>query len=42
MSVGDDRSQSQAWLLIADSLRARGKNVQAQDAMEKARALSPK
>lgn len=42
MSIGDDRTQSQAWELIADSLRARGKNPQAQEAMDKARALSPK
>jgi tetratricopeptide (TPR) repeat protein len=40
MSVGDDRTQSQAWQLIADSLKARGKNPQAQEAAEKARALS--
>ena len=41
MSVGDDRTQSLAWQLIADSLRARGKNIQAQEATEKAKALSP-
>jgi tetratricopeptide (TPR) repeat protein len=41
MSVGDDRTQSQAWQLIADSYRARGQNVQAQEAQDKARALSP-
>jgi tetratricopeptide (TPR) repeat protein len=40
MSVGDDRTQSQAWQLIADSLRARGKNSQAQEALEHAKALS--
>jgi tetratricopeptide (TPR) repeat protein len=40
MSVGDDRTQSLAWQLIADSLRARGKNIQAQEATEKAKALS--
>jgi predicted Zn-dependent protease len=40
MSVGDDRSQAQAWQLIADSLRARGKNAQAQEAAEKAQTLS--
>jgi hypothetical protein len=39
MSVGDDRTQSQAWQLISDSLRARGRNVQAQEAADKARAL---
>ena len=40
MSVGDNRSQSMAWQLIADSLRARRKNIQAQEATEKAKALS--
>ena len=40
MSVGDDRTQSIAWQLISDSLRARGKNIQAQEATEKAKALS--
>jgi len=40
MSVGDDRTQSQAWQLIADSLRARGQNSQAQEALERAKALS--
>jgi len=39
MSVGDDRTQSQAWQLISDSLRARGKNAQAQEAAERAKAL---
>jgi hypothetical protein len=41
MSVGDDRTQSAAWQLIADSLRARGKNVQAQQALEKSKSLMP-
>ena len=27
MAIGDDRTQSQAWLLIADALRARGRNL---------------
>jgi len=40
MAVGDDRTQSAAWLLIADSLRARGKNPQAQEALERSRALA--
>jgi Tfp pilus assembly protein PilF len=40
MAVGDARSQSTAWLLIADSLKARGKNTQAQEALEKSRELS--
>lgn len=40
LSIGDDRTQSSAWLLIADSLRARGKNPQAQEALDRARELS--
>lgn len=39
MAVGDNRTQSAAWQLIADSLRARGKNPQAQEALEKAQEL---
>ena len=42
MSVGDSHTQSAAWQLIADSLRARGMNVQAQDALEKSKELSTK
>ena len=41
MAIGDDRTQSQAWLLIADALRARGRNVEAQEAMERSKELSP-
>jgi tetratricopeptide (TPR) repeat protein len=41
MSISDDRTQSMAWQLIADSLRARGKNGQAEEAVDKARALTP-
>jgi hypothetical protein len=37
MAVGDGRTQSAAWVLIADSLRARGKNPQAEEAMERSR-----
>ena len=40
MSVGDDATQSQAWELIAQSLRARGRNVEAQAATEKSRAAA--
>jgi hypothetical protein len=40
MSVGDPRTQSAAWQLISDSLRARGKNLQAQEALDKAHELS--
>jgi Flp pilus assembly protein TadD len=41
MSIGDDRTQSQAWLLVADSLRARGRNVEAQEAIERSKELAP-
>jgi uncharacterized protein HemY len=41
MSIGDDRTQSQAWRLIAESLRARGRNVEAQEADERAKELAP-
>jgi hypothetical protein len=34
MSVGDNRTQSAAWQLIADALKARGRNPQAQEAQE--------
>jgi tetratricopeptide (TPR) repeat protein len=40
MSVGDDRTQSLAWQLISDSFKARGKNPQAQDALERSKALA--
>lgn len=40
MAVGDDQTQSQAWTLIADSQRARGKDAEAQISMEHARELS--
>jgi hypothetical protein len=40
MAIGDDQSQSAAWLLISDSLRARGKNQQAQEALERSRELA--
>jgi hypothetical protein len=40
MAVGDGRTQSAAWVLIADSLRARGKNQQAEEAMERSREVS--
>ena len=39
MAVGDNRTQAAAWQLIADSLRARGKNPHAQEALEKAQEL---
>ena len=40
MSVGDDRTQSLAWQLIADSFKARGKDPQAQEALERSKALA--
>ena len=40
MSVGDDRTQSAAWQLVGDSLKARGRNPEAQTAYDKAKALS--
>lgn len=39
MAVGDNRTQAAAWQLIADSLQARGKNPQAQEALDKANEL---
>ena len=42
MSVGDDSTQSAAWRLIADSLRARDRNPEAEEAMDRARALEPR
>jgi Tfp pilus assembly protein PilF len=40
MSVNAPRAQSSSWRLIADSFRARGKNVEAQDAQARAEGLS--
>jgi hypothetical protein len=41
MSIGDDRTQAMAWQLIADSFQARGRNAEAQQAVDKAKALEP-
>ena len=41
MSVGDDRTQVAAWQLIGDSLKARGRNPEAQAAYDKAKSISP-
>jgi Flp pilus assembly protein TadD len=41
MSVGDDRTQSAAWQLVGDSLKAQGKNPQAQAAYDRSKALAP-
>lgn len=40
MTVNAPRAQSSAWRLIADSFRARGKNVEARDAESRAEALA--
>jgi len=40
MSVGDDTTQAQAWELIAQSLRARGRNAEAEAAMARATAAT--
>jgi uncharacterized protein HemY len=40
MSVGDNRTQSSAWLLISDSLQARGRNPQAEEALARSRELA--
>lgn len=42
MSVGDDATQSAAWELIAQSLRARGRNAEAEEAHSKSRAAAPR
>jgi outer membrane biosynthesis protein TonB len=42
MTVNAPRAQSSAWRLIADSFRARGKNVEARDAQARAEALAPR
>lgn len=39
MSVNSPRANSAAWTLIAESLRARGKNVEAQQAQMRAQGL---
>src|SRR4051812_31900539 len=41
MSVNAPRAQSSAWKLIADSFRARGKNIEAQEAQARADNLNP-
>jgi len=40
MSVNAPRAQSSSWRLIAESYRARGKNIEAQDAQARADSLS--
>ena len=41
LATGDVRTQSSAWRLIAEALRARGKAPEAQEAQERADALAP-
>jgi len=41
LAAGDPATQSSAWRLIADSLRARGDNLQAAEADRRAHALAP-
>ena len=41
MSVNAPRAQSSAWKLIADSFRARGKNIEAQEAQARSDRLTP-
>jgi hypothetical protein len=40
MAVGDNRTQASAWALVADALKARGRNPEAQEALDRSRALS--
>ena len=40
MSIGDSRTQSAAWLLVSDALKARGKNPEAEEALEHSKALA--
>jgi Tfp pilus assembly protein PilF len=40
MAVNAPRARSSAWRLIADSFRARGKNIEAQEAQARADSLS--
>jgi len=40
MSIGDNKTQSSAWLLVADALRARGKNPEAQEALDRSKQLA--
>ena len=42
LGTGDPQAQSSAWHLIADSLRARGRNQEAVDAERRALGLTPR
>lgn len=41
LATGDARAQSAAWRLIAESLRSRGRAVEAREAEQRAEELSP-
>ena len=41
LATGDPSAQAGAWRLIADSLRARGRNAEAYDADQRAAGLTP-
>ncbi len=42
ISVGDDTTQSAAWDLIGQSLKARGRNAEAEEAFARARVAAPR
>jgi tetratricopeptide (TPR) repeat protein len=42
LATGDPAAEASAWRLIADSLRARGKNPEATEADQRAAALAPR
>jgi tetratricopeptide (TPR) repeat protein len=42
LASGDPRTQSNAWMVVADSLKARNQNAEAQQALAKANALLPR
>lgn len=42
LATGDPNAQSAAWRLIADSLRSRGRNQEASEALRRAEAMVPR
>ncbi len=42
LATGDPRTQSSAWYLIAEALRARGRTPEARDAEARAEAVAPR
>jgi tetratricopeptide (TPR) repeat protein len=42
LASGDPEAQASAWRLLADSLRARGRNAEAADADQRANTLAPR